>query len=135
MIGITAGSWDLLHAGHILFLKECRRNCSELVVGLLVDPSIERSNKNKPVQSIYERVLQLKACKYVDDVVVYESERELETILTNGHFDIRFMGTDHEGGKITAENAVPIEFIPRTHNYSSTELVERIKNGRTKNTR
>ena len=128
MTGITAGSWDLLHTGHILFLRECWMNCGELVVGLLVDPSIERPEKNKPIQSIYERVIQLEACKYVSKVIVYESEDELQTILYSGNYDIRFMGSDHQVGNITAENAVKIKFIDRHHNYSSTQLRERIKN-------
>lgn len=128
MTGITAGSWDLLHTGHAIFLRECKRHCDYLVVGLLVDPSIERDWKNKPVQTIFERMTQLLACKYVDNVIVYESESELETILYNGKFGIRFMGSDHEKGHITAREAVEIKFIDRHHNYSTTELRERIEN-------
>jgi len=130
--GFTTGAWDLLHVGHLIFLEECKNYCDHLLVGLHLDPSKERKVKQKPVQSVYERLMQLKACKYIDSVMVYETERELETILRNSHIDIRFLGTDYDGDKsITAEDAVPIHYIDRNHDYSSTELKERIRNDKT----
>jgi glycerol-3-phosphate cytidylyltransferase len=130
--GFVCGAWDLLHAGHILLLEECKGRCDYLLVGLHVNPRLERVDKNEPIQSIFERQLQLKACKFVDGIVVYETERELETILRNFHIDVRFLGSDYDGMKpITAEDAVQTKVIDRHHNYSSTELRERItKNGK-----
>jgi len=125
--GFVCGAWDLLHTGHILLLQECRNYCDYLLVGLHVDPSIERADKNKPIQSIYERLMQLEACDYVDEVIVYETERELETILRNSHIDVRFLGSDYDGSQpITAEDAVQTKVIDRNHPYSSTELRKRI---------
>ena len=131
MTGFITGSWDLLHTGHILALRECKQHCDYLVVGLHVDPSIQRNDKNKPIQSVYERMIQLEGCAYVDEIIVYEKESELATILWTSDIDIRFLGSDYLKNKlITAEKAVPIHFIDRHHNYSSTELRERIKNGK-----
>jgi len=127
--GFVCGAWDLLHAGHILLLRECAKNCDFLIVGLHVDPSIERKDKTKPIQSIYERMIQLRGCEYVGLVVVYETEEELETILKSSHLDIRFLGSDYTGKPktITAEDSVPMKIINRCHKYSSTELKERLK--------
>jgi len=127
-IGFTAGAWDLLHAGHILFLRECRDLCDHLIVGLHVDPSKERDGKNKPIQSVYERIIQLEACKYVDSIIPYETEQELKTIIGNCNATIRFLGTDYleQTGRITGEFILPIGYINRNHNYSTTELRHRI---------
>jgi len=128
MKGFVCGSWDLLHAGHIILLSQCKLYCDDLVVGLHVNPQSEREGKNKPTQSIYERTLQLRGCKYVDKIIVYETEEELKTILRSSGIDIRFLGSDYDGTKdITAEDAVPIKYLERCHNYSSTELKERLK--------
>jgi glycerol-3-phosphate cytidylyltransferase len=134
--GFVCGAFDLLHVGHLILLEKCKDECDYLLVGLHVDPSIERKSKNKPIQSIFERLMQLKSCKYVDGVIIYETEKELEVILRNFGIDIRFLGSDYDGTMlITAEDAVQTKVVERNHNYSSTELIERIKNGRTKNTR
>jgi len=128
--GFVCGAWDLLHAGHILLLEECASRCDYLLVGLHVDPSIERKDKNKPIQSVYERMTQLKGCAYVSGLVIYETEKELETILNSSDIDVRFLGSDYDNDKdkeITDINAVEIEIIDRHHNYSSTELKERIR--------
>ena len=81
--GFTCGAFDLLHAGHILFLKECKRHCDYLIIGLHVNSHLEHPDKNKPIQSILERQIQLKACKYADQIIVYETEEDLKTILNN----------------------------------------------------
>jgi len=128
--GFVCGAWDLLHTGHILLLEECTKHCDQLLIGLHVDPSIEREEKNKPTQSIYERLVQLRGCKYVDGIVVYETEEELSTILRSSDIDIRFLGSDYDDDKdkeVTAMDAVEIIIIDRKHNYSSTELKERLK--------
>lgn len=126
--GITASCFDLLHAGHILMLKEAKSVCDHLVVALQVDPSIDRPEKNKPVQSYYERWVQLSAVKYVDEIIPYSTEEELMTILLNYNIDIRILGEEYERKPFTGKN-IPMEyhFNMRTHGYSSTELKNRIK--------
>jgi len=131
--GFTCSAFDLLHAGHVLMLKECRKNCEYLTVGLHVNPQLERSEKNKPVQSIYERYLQLQGCKYVNKIIVYENEKDLIDILKVNQFDIRFVGTDYknEKKKITGKELCSIYYLSRNHDFSSSELRERIKNAKT----
>ena len=129
-IGITFSAFDLLHAGHILFLKTCKEKCSKLVVGLHVNPNLERGDKHKPVQSLLERQIQLEGCKYVNQIIPYETEEELENILKTFKFDIRFVGSDYRDDKdlpITGEGLCPIKIISRDHPYSSSELRKRIK--------
>jgi len=126
--GFTTGAWDLLHPGHLHLLCKCKSQCDHLIVGLHVDPSIERK-KNKPIQTVYERFIQLKACKYVDEIVPYETEQDLLNIFNTWKIDVRFLGSDYEKRKedITGFNLVPIEYIPRSHSYSTSELRKRIK--------
>jgi glycerol-3-phosphate cytidylyltransferase len=126
--GITASTFDLLHAGHILMLKEAKSVCNYLVVALQVDPTIDRPNKNQPVQSFYERWVQLSAVKYVDEIIPYSSESELLTILQNYNIDIRILGDEYEHKIFTGrELHMEYHYNKRTHGYSSTELRERIK--------
>ncbi len=112
-VGFVCGAFDLLHAGHVHFLKECKKDCDYLIVGLQVDPSKERREKNKPVESILERKIKLNACKYVDKIVIYETESDLELIFKYFDIDIRFLGSDYRdtGKPITNENALPIIYI------------------------
>mgnify|MGYP001605459665 CR=1 FL=1 len=126
-IGIVFGSFDLLHAGHIHLLEQCKKYCDALVVGLHVDPSIERSDKNSPIETIVERQAKLRACKHVNDIIVYQTEADLKLILQSGEFDIRFLGTDtKDGRKITAEDVVPIEYIESLPIHTS-DIRKRIK--------
>lgn len=131
--GITFSAFDLLHAGHILMLKECKDNCDHLIVGLQVDPSRDREFKNRPVQSLYERFVQLSAVKYVDEIIVYETEEELEQILLSTNANIRFIGEEYHnqnftGKDICNERGIKLFFNSRLHTYSSTELRDRVKN-------
>jgi glycerol-3-phosphate cytidylyltransferase len=127
--GITASTFDLLHAGHILMLKEAQSVCDYLIVALQVDPTIDRPTKNQPVQSFYERWVQLSSVKYVDEVIPYSSESELLTILQNYNIDIRILGDEYEHKIFTGrELHMEYHYNKRTHGYSSTELRERIKN-------
>lgn len=128
--GIICSAFDLLHAGHVLLLEECKKRCHYLVAGLHVNPQLERKNKNKPTQSLIERQIQLRGCRYIDEIVIYETEKDLEDLLTIYQFDIRFLGEDYKDGKkhITSKDICPITYISRKHSYSSTELRERIKN-------
>lgn len=129
MRGIIAGSFDLMHTGHILMLRDAKLNCDHLTIALQYDPSIQRKLKNKPIQSLYERYIAVKTSKYVDDVIPYETEEELEIILHYGHFDVRFLGSDYINNEysITGHNIVPIKYLKRDHYYSSSGLRERIK--------
>ena len=87
-VGFTCGSFDLLHAGHIVMFEDCKRVCDYLIVGLQIDPTIDRPDKNKPIQSVRERLIQLRAVKYIDEVVTYSTEDELYRLLTNLDIDI-----------------------------------------------
>ena len=127
-VGFTASAFDLLHPGHLHFLKECRKRCDKLVVGLHVDPSIERNGKSKPVQTLYERFIQLRYCPFVDMIAPYETELDLLNMLKTLSLDVRFLGSEYEHeSDITGGDILPIEFIPRKHSYSSTDLRKRLK--------
>lgn len=125
--GITFGTWDLLHAGHIIALSEAKKKCDRLIVGLQVDPSVDRPGKHKPVQSVLEREIQLTACKYVDRVIVYETERDLEEMLSFVPWDVRFMDETYKARIITAEwTRSRVVYTRREHTYSTTELRQRV---------
>lgn len=127
-VGITFGAFDLFHAGHALMLKEARANCDFLIVGLQTDPSCDRGWKNSPVQSVVEREIVLNACKYVDRVVIYQTERDLENLLKTLQWDIRFLGEDYRKSPITAEwTREKCYYCARQHDYSTTELRRRVK--------
>lgn len=128
--GFTCGALDLLHAGHVLMLKECKAQCDYLIVGLQTDPSIDRKEKHKPIETVEERMIRLKGCKYVDKIVVYETELDLFNVLKEVKPDVRFLGEDWKGKEFTGHQ-LPIKIIynSRNHNHSSSNLIERIKNG------
>jgi glycerol-3-phosphate cytidylyltransferase len=128
-IGFTAGTFDLLHAGHILMLAEAKSKCDRLVIGLHTDPTIDRPQKNKPIQSTFERYLQLKALKVVDDIIPYDTEEDLLNLLSNTQINIRFLGDDYADSKSYTGYGldIPVYFCKRKHNYSSSELRCRIK--------
>lgn len=125
--GFTCGALDLLHAGHVIMLKECKAQCDYLIVGLQTDPSIDRKEKHKPIETIEERLIRLKGCKYVDKIVVYETELDLYNLLKEIKPDVRFVGADHKGSHFTGDD-LPIKIIynSRNHNYSSSNLIKRI---------
>ena len=126
--GITASTFDLLHTGHILMLKEAKSVCDYLIVALQVDPTIDRPEKNKPIQSYYERWVQVSAVKYVDEIIPYATEEELGTILQNYDIDIRILGDEYYDRYFTGNDLqMEYHFNKRTHGYSSTELRNRIK--------
>lgn len=129
-IGITAGSFDLTHAGHYLMFEECKGQCDYLIVLLQTDPHIDRPGKNVPVQSIHERYLQVRACKYIDEVIVYETEQDLYNLLCSLKYDIRFIGSDWMGKEYTGHN-IPgmsgkVSFNSRNHGFSTTSLRKRV---------
>lgn len=134
IIGFTSVVGDFMHAGHSLMLDECKRHCDFLYVGLITDPTKDRPWKNKPVQSLFERYVQLAAHRAVDEVVPLESESDLDLALRSLPVQIRFVGEDYKGidftGKATCEElGIKIFFNRRAHGLSSTELRERIRNG------
>jgi len=126
-IGFTASPFDLLHAGHILMLKEAREQCDYLIVALLVDPTTDRPEKNKPIQDITERYIQLQGCKYVDEIIPYDSEAGLVRLLTAIHPDVRILGEEYEGTEFTGKNlGIPLYYNRRQHDWSSSELRKRL---------
>jgi glycerol-3-phosphate cytidylyltransferase len=129
VVGITAGAFDLFHAGHVLMLKDASNQCDHLIVALQTDPSIDRKEKNKPVQSMYERFVQLDACKYVDEIIPYETEDDLYALIMNNNIDLRIIGNEYRNEDFTArEVGLEIYYNARNHQWSTTELRERILN-------
>ena len=128
-VGFTCGAFDLLHAGHVVMLEEAKNNCDYLIVGLQSDPTLDRSDKNKPVQSIYERFIQLNGIKYVDEVIPYDREATLVDILNTKPIDVRFVGEEYEEKQFTGSH-LPIEiyYTSRQHTLSSTDLRKRVRN-------
>ena len=126
-VGITFGAFDLLHPGHLAMLEEASKKCDYLIVGLHVNPQVERPEKNKPVESVSERYLRLKGCKYVKEIIPYETEDEFYELLLILKPDIRFLGSDWNGKGFTG-NLLPMEFyfVERHHNESSSNLRKRI---------
>ncbi len=128
-VGFVAGAFDLLHAGHVHLLRECKKRCDELIVGLHVDPSVERTEKNKPVESVVERQIKLIECASVDNVWIYETEEELALLLDFLKPDVRFLGSDYLSKKknITVKSLIPIEYI-KSIDIHTSDIRERIKN-------
>jgi glycerol-3-phosphate cytidylyltransferase len=132
-VGITFSAFDLLHAGHVKMLEEAKRNCDYLICGLQTDPTIDRPEKNKPVQTVVERYIQLKACKHVDEIVPYATEQDLEDILRAFKIDVRIVGEEYKDKEFTArtyceENGIELYFNKRNHRFSSSGLRQEILN-------
>lgn len=131
-IGITFSTFDLLHAGHIAMLAEARNHCDYLIAGLQTDPTIDRPDtKNAPVQSIVERQIQLAACRYVDEIVVYQTEKDLEDILLTLPINVRILGVEYQGKAFTghdicAKRGIELVFNGRDHSFSSSSLRRRV---------
>ncbi len=125
--GFTCSTFDLFHAGHVMMLKEAKEQCDYLIVGLQTDPTIDRPEKNKPVQSIFERFVQLKACKYVDEIVVYATEKELRDILLSYPINVRILGEEYASKPFTGDDIeMKFYFNKRSHSFSTTELRQRV---------
>src|SRR3990167_4841674 len=130
-IGLTCSTFDLLHAGHIIMLEEARSKCDWLIVGLQVDPTIDRPSKNRPVQTVVERYIQLKAVRFVDEVIPYTTEADLEDILTMFPIDIRILGDEYQdkdftGKSICLKRGIELYFNNREHRFSSTDIRRRV---------
>lgn len=131
-IGFTCSTFDLLHAGHIQMLRDAKDQCDYLICGLQIDPSIDRPEKNSPVQTIVERHTQLSAVKYVDEIIPYQTETDLEDILNMIHIDVRILGEEYKNGKFTgraicAKRGIELYFNKREHRFSSSDLRKRVK--------
>lgn len=126
-IGITFSTFDLLHAGHIMMLEEAKRQCDYLICGLQMDPTLDRPGKNKPTQTVVERYIQLRGCKYVDEIIPYSTEQDLEDILTSFKLDVRILGDEYSdkdftGRKYCEQRGIQLYFNSRDHRFSSSSL-------------
>lgn len=126
-IGLTASSFDLFHAGHTVMLMEAKSLCDYLIVGLLVDPTRDRpTTKNRPVQTVFERYLQVSACKYVDEVIPFETEKDLVDMILTINPDVRIVGEEYKGTEHTGHDLCNIHYNKRRHSFSTSELRERV---------
>lgn len=131
-VGLTASTFDLFHAGHVVMLEEAKRMCDYLIVAIQTDPTIDRPDtKNKPIQSIVERQIQVKACKYVDEVIVYTTEKDLEDILKTLSINVRILGIEYKdkpftGKDICLNRGIDFYYNRRDHSFSSTDLRNRV---------
>jgi len=131
-IGFNCSSFDLFHAGHVTMLKMEKELCDYLKVALQVDPTVDRPGiKNKPVQSVYERYIQLQGCKYVDEILVYETEKDLLNLIQTQTFHIRFLSEEYKNVDVTGkqyciDTGIEIHYHLRRHQYSSTEIRNRV---------
>jgi glycerol-3-phosphate cytidylyltransferase len=136
-IGITFSTFDMLHAGHIAMLSEAKNHCDYLIAGLQTDPTIDRADtKNKPIQSIVERQIQLAACRYVDEVVVYQTEQDLVDLLLILPLDVRVLGVEYEHTDFTGKaecsvRDIELVFNGRDHSFSSSSLRKRVAHAET----
>jgi len=134
-VGFTCSCFDLFHAGHIMMLKEAKSVCDHLIVGLQTDPTIDRPTKNKPIQSVFERYVQLDACKYVDEIVVYATEKDLMDILLSYPIKVRIIGDEYKNTEFTGKDLTSMEiyYNGRKHSFSTTELRQRVIDRHEKN--
>ena len=129
-IGVTFSCWDLLHAGHNIFLDDSKNQCDILCVGLQTDPTLDRPEKNKPIQSLEERTIQIRSCRYVDYYFIYSTEKSLYDSIVELKPDVRFLGDDYVGKRFTGDDlGITIVYHPRSnHTYSTTNLRKTIYN-------
>ena len=130
-VGFTASTFDLCHSGHVQMLREAREQCDYLICGLQIDPSIDRNTKNAPLQTIVERYTQLKAVRYVDEIIPYITEEDLEDILSMYHIDVRILGDEYRdedftGKDICKKRDIQLYFNKRDHRFSSSDLRYRL---------
>ena len=131
-VGITFSAFDLFHAGHVAMLKDAKEHCNYLVVGLQIDPALDRPEKNSPIQSVFERYVQLKGCSCIDEIIPYDKETEVEDILLTYNVDVRFIGEEYRekpftGKQICEEKGIDIHYNSRKHSFSSSGLRKRIQ--------
>lgn len=132
-IGITCSCFDLFHAGHVKMLEDAKKQCDYLIVALQTDPTLDRPEKNRPVQSLVERYIQVMGCKWVDEIVPYQTEAELEEIFMSFNIDVRIIGAEYRDKDFTAKDicnnrGIEVYYNERDHYFSSTELRKRLGN-------
>lgn len=130
-VGFTCSTFDLLHAGHVSMLREAKEQCDYLICGLQMDPAIDRPTKNSPIQTVVERYTQLNAVKYVDEIIPYSTEKDLEDILEMYHIDVRILGEEYRdkdftGKDICRKRGIQLHFNKRDHRFSSSDLRKRV---------
>ena len=130
-VGFTCSTFDLLHAGHVSMLREAKEHCDYLICGLQFDPSLDRAYKNSPIQTVVERYTQLNAVKYVDEIIPYSTEKDLEDILEMYHIDVRILGEEYRdkdftGKDICRKRGIQLHFNKRDHRFSSRDLRKRV---------
>ncbi len=125
-IGFTCGAFDLLHAGHIVMLKEAKSECDHLIVGLQTDPSIDRQDKSQPIQSVFERYVQLSAVKYVNEIIPYDTEQSLLDLLEATPIHLRFVGEDWSEKHFTGKGLHEVYYTSRAHSFSTTKLRKQV---------
>ena len=130
--GITFSAFDLFHAGHVKMLEEAKRECDYLICGLQSDPTLDRPEKNRPVQTVVERYIQLKACKFVDEIVPYATEQDLEDVLRSFKIDVRIIGDEYASKSFTGrqyceEKGIDLYFNKREHRFSSSGLRKEVQ--------
>ncbi|MFA7407712.1 MAG: adenylyltransferase/cytidyltransferase family protein [Anaerolineaceae bacterium] len=131
VFGLVTSSFDLLHAGHIMMLREAKHQCDYLIAALQTDPTLDRPEKNKPVQTVVERYIQLSAVKYVDEIVVYETEADLEDIINMYPITVRILGVEYRdkdftGRETCKKRGIRLHFNSRDHRFSSSDLRKRV---------
>jgi len=134
-VGITAGAFDLCHAGHVLMFEEAKTVCDYLIVALHTDPSIDRQHKNKPIMSVEERMIILRGIRWIDEIITYDTEADLLKLLSNNTIgiDIRILGMEYKDKPYTGRGLpLPVYYNTRGHSYSSTELRSRVYEGEKK---
>lgn len=132
-IGITFSAFDLLHAGHIKMLEEAKRQCDYLIVGLQTDPTLDRPKKNRPTQTVVERYIQLNGCKFVDEIVPYATEQDLEDVLRSFKIDVRILGDEYKDKNFTGRaycesKGIELYYNRRDHRFSSSSLRKEVAN-------
>ncbi len=130
-VGFTCSAFDMLHSGHIQMLRDAREQCDYLICGLQTDPSADRPEKNRPIQTVVERYTQLKAVQYVDEIIPYATEEDLKDILSMYHIDVRILGDEYRekdftGKEICKRRDIALYFNKRDHRFSSSELRRRV---------
>ena len=131
IVGFTCSTFDLLHAGHVQMLREAKEHCEYLICGLQIDPSMDRPEKNSPIQTVVERYTQLKAVSYVDEIIPYATEEDLKDILQMYHIDVRILGDEYRekdftGKEICKRRDISLYFNKRDHRFSSSDLRKRV---------
>ena len=130
-VGFTCSTFDLLHAGHVQMLRDAKEQCDYLICALQLDPSVDRKEKNAPIQTVVERYTQLKAVGYVDEIIPYQTECDLMDILSLYHIDVRILGEEYRDKEFTGKDIcrkrdIELYFNKRDHRFSSSALRNRV---------